>query len=287
MKSAVSSYSFQKLINNGSENQISIIKKAKELGFEAIEFTELTPHDNSTKIDYAAMIKAECEKHGIAVACYSVGADMLGKDINSEVERIKGEVDIAAALGAPVMRHDTAFTFPQSTRKYRGFTNILPLFADACRKITEYAETRNVRTCVENHGQFCQDSDRMELLVNTVAHENFGLLVDVGNFVCVDEDPQKAVGKCAPYAFHVHLKDFVRKEDIGFTYDDGFFRSRGGAFIMGTVIGHGVVPLISCVRALKCAGYDGYLTLEFEGAEDTEYALSAGAQVIKRLTQLD
>ena len=64
---------------------------------------------------------------------------------------------------------------------------------------------------VENHGFFCQDSDRVELLVNKVAHKNFGLLVDMGNFLCVDEDPAVAVGRCAPYAFNVHVKDFIKK----------------------------------------------------------------------------
>lgn len=132
MKTAISSYSFSALMKNGEENQLSIIKRVKALGLDAIDFTELTPHDGSTKTEYAKKLKAECEKYGIEIACYAVGADMLGRDIDEEIERLKGEVDIAEALGAPVMRHDTAFAFPENSRKYKGFVNVLPIFADAC-----------------------------------------------------------------------------------------------------------------------------------------------------------
>ena len=41
MKIGVSSYSFQQLINAGAESQLSIMKKAKEMGFDAIEFIDI------------------------------------------------------------------------------------------------------------------------------------------------------------------------------------------------------------------------------------------------------
>lgn len=283
MKTAISSYSFSALMG---ENQISVIKKAKELGFDAIEFTTLAPHDNSSQAEYAKSIRDEAERYGIEISCYSVSADMLGGNIDQVIKELKKQVDIAELLGTRLMRHDTAFAFPDGTRKYQGFKNVLPIFADACREVTQYAAEKGIRTCTENHGQFCQDSDRVELLVNTVANENFGLLVDTGNFLCADENPVEAVGRCAPYAFNVHIKDFLVKPCTGFEPGGGFFRSRGGAYLRGTVAGHGAVPLVQCVSALKLAGYDGFLTLEFEGKEEIEYALKAGFEYIKRLARI-
>lgn len=287
MKTAISSYSFSALMGENRENQLSVIQKAKELGFDAIEFTTLEPHDHSSRREYAERLRAEAERCGIEISCYSVGADMLGGRIDEVMDSLKEQVDVAALLGAGLMRHDTAFAFPNGTRNYQGFQNVLPVFADACRQVTEYAAGKGIRTCVENHGQFCQDSDRVELLVNTVAHANFGLLVDTGNFLCVDENPVTAVGRCAPYAFNVHIKDFLVKPCTGFAPGGGFFRSRGGAYLRGTVAGHGAVPLVQCVSALKLAGYDGFLTLEFEGKEEIHYALKAGAEFVKRLTKLE
>jgi len=285
MKTSVSSYSFQGLINKGSETQFSVIKRAKELGFDAIEFITLSPHDGSDKQTYAKLLKEEADRNGIAISCYSVGADMLGQDKQAVIEELKAEIDVAALLGTDLVRHDIGFAFPAGTRGYQGYSNCLPKFADICRAVTEYAATKGIRTCTENHGYFSQDSLRVEQLVNTVAHGNFGLLVDTGNFLCVDEDPITAVGRCAPYAFNVHIKDFLLKSGQEGLIPQGFFPTRGGNFLRGTVAGHGIVPLVSCVRALKQAGYDGYLTLEFEGAEEIEFALSAGADCVKQLVR--
>ena len=41
---------------------------------------------------------------------------------------------------------------------------------------------------------------------------NYGWLVDMGNFLCADDLPVHAVPIAAPYAFHVHVKDFLYKQ---------------------------------------------------------------------------
>ena len=40
------------------------------------------------------------------------------------------------------------------------------------------------QTMIENHGYFCQDSDRVERIITGVSHKNFGALIDIGNFLC-------------------------------------------------------------------------------------------------------
>jgi len=262
------------------ENQLTVIKKARELGFDAIEFTDLTPPENVSQKDFALSLKKEAEENGIEISCYSVGANMLAEDLGAEVERVKAQVDVAEALGVKLFRHDASFSFPGT---YKGFINVVDVIADGCRRITEYAATKGIRTMIENHGFFCQDSDRAELLVNTVAHENFGLLVDMGNFLCVDEDPTLAVSRTAQYAFNVHAKDFIFKNGAEGIPGDGFIQTRAGNFIRGTVVGHGIVPIRQCVRILKNRGYDGYLTLEFEGPERIDYALSQGAKLLNSI----
>jgi len=286
MKTSISSYSFNYLMKNSGETQLSVISKAKELGFDAIEFTDLCPPENISINEYAKMLKAEADKQGIEISCYSVSADLLSGsdgDLEKEIEKIKEKVDIAEVLGVKLMRHDATFSFLKNERGYKGFVNVIDRLAEGCRKITEYAKSKGIRTMVENHGLFCQDSDRVEMLVNKVANENFGLLVDVGNFLCVDENPATAVGRCAPYAFNVHIKDFIFKSGVDDFPRDVFLQTRSGNFIRGTVIGHGVVPIKQCVSILKRIGYDGYLTLEFEGFEEINFALTQGFKYIKSL----
>ena len=289
MKTSVSSYSFSYLMQNEGKTQLSVIKKAKEIGFDAIEFTDLCPPEGVDIKDFAMQIREEAENVGIEISCYSVGADLLSGsngNLDEEIEKIKEKVDIAEILGVKLMRHDATFSFLNNDRGYNGFINVVDRLAEGCRRITEYAETKGIKTMVENHGFFCQDSDRVELLVNKVAHRNFGLLVDMGNFMCADEDPALAVSRCAPYAFNVHVKDFVLKSGKEENPGEGFLQTRAGNYIRGTIAGHGVVPIRQCVKALKRIGYNGFITLEFEGMERLDIALKYGCDYLKRLCNI-
>lgn len=287
MKTAISSYCFAHAMRTQGETQLSVMAKAKEYGFDAIEFTDLTPPEGVTQEEYALQLRAEADKLGLEISGYSVGADLLvgsNGNLDAEVERLQKQVDIAVLLGTKLMRHDVSSgKFPAGSN-YRGFADALDKLADGCRRVTEYAASKGIRTAVENHGFFAQDSDRVERLVLAVGNKNFGLQVDMGNFLCADESPVTAVSRCAPYAFNVHAKDFLLKPGTE-EMPEGFFRTRGGNYLRGTVIGHGVVPVRQCVETVKRTGYDGYLTLEFEGTERLDFALPAAARLLRKLCE--
>jgi len=128
-----------------------------------------------------------------------------------------------------------------------------------------------------------QDSERLEALVRAVGHENYGWLVDIGNFLCADELPLHALPIAAPYAFHIHAKDFLLKSADADDPGAGWFRSRHGTFLRGTVVGHGVVPVRKCFEILKEHGYGGTVSLEFEGMEDNLPALEAGLAFLRKV----
>lgn len=284
MKFAVSSYSFERLIKKGELTQLSCIKKAKELGFDAIEFVDILPHDGSEREQYALKLREECREVGLEISNYTFGADFLlgsGGDTAYEVMRVCREIDMAEVLGAKSVRHDATRGYPKKSPEYKCFDNVLPILAEACRAVTQYAEQKGIRTMVENHGFFCQDSERVEKLVDMVNHKNFGLLCDMGNFLCVDEAPEKAFGRVMPYAFYVHAKDFLFKNGNGINPGGGFFRTRGGNYIRGTIIGHGAVSVKQCLDIAKSCGYDGTVAIEFEGLEENITALEIGLSNLK------
>ncbi len=285
MKIGVSSYSFIRLVKSGQLKQIDVVHKAKEMGFDVIEFIPFELEEGESAKDFAASVREECERVGIEIGSYTVGADFIngsGGDLEAEIERVKGEVDIANILGAKTMRHDATIGFPSEYRGPRDFDAALPRLVEGCRAITEYAEQFGIKTMIENHGFFCQDSDRVEKLVNQVNHPNFGLLLDMGNFMCVDESPEKAVGKLMPYAFYVHAKDFHFKDGMQPDPGAGWFRSRGGNYLRGAIIGHGDVPVYQCLKIMKDAGYDGILSIEFEGMEDPLVAIKIGLDNLRK-----
>lgn len=285
MKLGVSSYSFSQLVKKGAMSQLDIIPKTKEMGFDVIEFSTLSLPAGETPLSFAPRLREACDKAGLPIANYTIGADFLngsGGDWKAEAERLKDEVRVAKILGAPGMRHDATRGFLPGHVGPRGFDDALPVLVKGCRAVTEFAADLGIRTMVENHGFFCQDSDRVEKLANGVNHPNFGLLVDMGNFLCADDEPSKALGRVMPYAFHVHAKDFHVKPGDGPNPGGGWFRSRAGQFLRGAIIGHGNVPISQCVGIMKRAGYDGVLSIEFEGLEDPIKGIALGLENLKR-----
>ena len=280
MKIGVSSYSFSQYINAGKMTQYDCVARAKEMGFSGIEFTDLQADGIEARLELAKKISEEAKRVGIEIIAYTVGANLYKEtetESNEEIERLKGQLEVAKALGAPLMRHDVCYQLGKSGNS-RSFDLMLPTIAKNARALTEYAETLGIRTCTENHGYIAQDSDRVERLFNAVAHDNYGILIDVGNFICVDEDPRLAVSRLVPYAIHVHAKDF----DVGPTKEGNRKNSsRGCNFWCGTAIGDGVIPVKKCLEILKRAGYDGYVSVEYEGEEDCIEGIAKGLNNLK------
>lgn len=289
MKIGVSSYSYSRLVSNGTMKQIDVIQAAKDAGFDVIEFSTINVPEGKTLPEFAAELRAESDRVGIPIANYTIGADFIGGsngNLDAEIERVKGEVDVAAILGAPGMRHDITYSLKNDDPSLRTFEAALPRLAAGTRAVTEYAASKGIRTMTENHGFISQDSLRVEKLVSAVAHPNFGVLIDFGNFFCADEDSAIAVGRLAPFAFHAHAKDFHFKPGEGFNPGEGYFMSRAGNFIRGAIIGHGNVPLLQSIRALKRTGYDGVLSVEFEGMEDPLQGIRIGGENLRKLVAL-
>ena len=281
MKIGVSSYSFAQYMSESKANYFQICDLAKEMGFDAIEFIDLKldvqPADSLEAL--AKDIRAYCEKLNLPIAAYTVGADFLNRE--NEVERIKGQVDIARILGAPVMRHDAFWSMPAGMTWRQAVEKIAPLI----REVTEYAAQKGIRTCTENHGLILQDAERVETLIRTVNHPNYGWLVDMGNFLCADDNPLRAVPIAAPYAFHAHVKDFIFKSFADDDPGDGWIHTRNGNYIRGTVAGHGVVPIRKCLSILKENGYQGVVSYEFEGAEQNLPALRNALKFIRKAAE--
>lgn len=278
MKLSVTSYSFQADLREGKMQQADCVEQAAAMGFDAVEFTDIDGNNYDEQCENARRIRARADACGIPVCAYAIGADLCRETEEgrqAEIERLCRQVDVAAILGAPLMRHDVMGRLtPRGIG--RSFDLALPYTSAAARAVTEYAATRGIRTCTENHGFIAQDSDRLERFFNAVAHNNFGLLVDIGNFLCVDEEPRHAVSRLAPYAIHAHLKDFTPCQCGGFL-------TRGARRIRGAVLGEGIVPVSDCIAILQRAGYDGYMTLEYEGAEPPATGIARGLELAQSL----
>ena len=282
MKIGVNTYSFAQYIKSGKLDQISVIGKAAEMGFEAIEYSGLPGDSMEERKALARQVKAEADRVGIEISAFLSSAGLLrnsAEEQQAEVERLKGELDIAAILGVKLFRHDVVFKLPL----HRSFESVVEAVVPAIRQIADYGQALGIKTMIENHGYTFQDYDRIEYLYHAVNHPNFGLLIDIGNFLCADQDNVNAVSRLAHLACHVHLKDFSIINYYSEPPKDKCFRTRALNYLRGTAVGYGDARAAQCLSILKNAGYDGYADIEFEGPEDCIEELYKGLEFYKNL----
>ena len=63
------------------------------------------------------------------------------------------------------MRHDATRGFDKNIHPQKGFPDAMPIVIKVVVRLPEYAKTKGIRTMVENHGYFIQDSLRLEDIV--------------------------------------------------------------------------------------------------------------------------
>lgn len=281
MKYGVSSYSFDSFLRHSHCDYLEICDIAHKIGFDGIEFIELDKSDwhlTENPMACAEKIREHCDKLGLEIPAYTVSANLMN-DTDREIERLFGCVDVAQKLGASVLRHDVCWSLPKEP--LYTWRNAIEKVAPAVAQVSRYAKQKGIRTCSENHGFIFQAPERMEALILAVGEENYGWLCDIGNFLCADVDPVKAVAVAAPYTMHVHVKDFLLKNGQ-LPCPPGFFDTLGGNHLRGTIVGHGVVPVRQCLSILKKSGYDGWISLEFEGPEASPDAIQTGFSFLKQ-----
>ena len=283
MELAISTYSLARWRRENKKTLEQSLDWIAGAGVTAVEFAGLDDKPATNPLRRAAALRRRCEKLGLKIAGYCVGAELLvpPEAQAKAVEQLERHVDIAVALGAPSMRHDITRGPVKSNGKTPTLAQVIKRVVDAILQVTDYAEARGVLTSLENHGFYMQPSRTVERLILAVDHPNFGVTLDMGNFLCVNENPVEAVRRLAKYAVMAHAKDFhVRpRKSMPST---GWFATPTPIALRGAIVGHGVIDIPAQLRALKRAGYDGFLSLEFEGIEEPTAALRLGIDYLRQ-----
>ncbi|WP_410771153.1 sugar phosphate isomerase/epimerase family protein [Fontibacillus sp. BL9] len=282
MKLGISSYSLYQAMDQGRMNIAEVIDWAAGIGASHIEIVPGLGFDFDSDPGLEEQIVNKAKAAGIEISNYAIGANFItdtDEDYEAEIARVIGEVDRVHRLGAKLMRHDVASREDTSILR---FNEDLDKIAAACRRIAEHAAQYGITTSVENHGYYVQASDRVQALLHAVDRPNYKTTLDVGNFVCVDENPVTAVKSNLKYASMVHIKDFYIRPSYR-NPGEGWFRSSGGNYLRGAIAGHGDIDLPEIIRAIKSSGYDGFLSIEYEGMEDCLTGTKIAFDNVKRI----
>lgn len=286
MKVGLSSYSLAQALSDG---RLTILEAIDWVAEQGGAHMEIVPHGFSVVENpgLAAEIKERAAEKGVELSAYCMSANFIQDSeeaFYAEVERIKAHVDIVNYMGIKMMRHDlTAFSMKPEEISIHYFEEHLKEMVLGSKIIADHAKQYGITTTIENHGFNVQASDRVQRVLRGVNRGNFKTILDIGNFLCVDEDPLVGVRKNLPYAATVHFKDFYVRPFYEKPGEGPWIQTANGNYLRGAIVGHGDLPIREIIRLLKTEGYDGYLVVEFEGMEDCFEGSRIGMNNVKRL----
>ena len=285
MKLGASTYSLRTAIQAGDLDVWGVLDWLAENEADHVEIVPLANLGFTVTPAVAEALATKARAVGLEVSCYTFGASFIDKtpaEYEAELQRVRGEIDNAARLGTRLVRHDVA-SRPADQATDERFEQDLPLLVEACRQLADYARQYGLTTMIENHGFYVQGARRVLRLQQEVARDNFRLLVDTGNFYPFEYDNTlNAIAQCAPQAGMVHIKDHLIRTSPPESLDNWREREHG-IYTQATIAAEGNIGLAAALRSLQAAGYDGYLSLEYEGPDEARYANRKGLDNLRRL----
>jgi len=297
MKFGISIYSIsRKIIKGETTPQEAVGWLADKSGGAGAEVIEIVPFgiDLIDNPGLAGELSKIARDNGSEINNYSLNANFLqiGQDeYADEVARVWRHIDAAAELGVATMRIDSSsYRRKPEDNTIENFIADLPGIVICYDALCAYARQYNITLLLENHGFHINGSDRVGAVLSQVKSENFALQLDVGNFLCVDENPEVAAKRLIGKSMTLHMKDFyVRDEDSDpgdatqFDCSGSWFRSQHGSFLRGSILGQGDMNMPKIAKLIKESGFDGCVYLEYEGMEDCYYGTKVGFDNMKKL----
>lgn len=256
---------------------------ARELGFSAVE---ALPCGALSTEAQARELKTALDNEGLVMSCFSIGINLFGENAQQSEEKLYHIVDLAHILGAPYVHHTLAAGI--STRKFGtpGFDEIFDEVVERAGRVSDYAAQAGIRTIYEDQGYFFNGADNFDRFLTALNRENTGVCADFGNSFYVGENPEHFIGRNTHRIYNVHFKDYLRKSGNEPDPGEGWHQSRDGDFLRETVVGHGIVNIVSCLRLLVQSGYDGYYASEFSGPEPFEWGTKCGLKNMEYYMEL-
>jgi sugar phosphate isomerase/epimerase len=208
LKTGLNAFSFNKALTDGSMTVFDLLQFCADTGFEGVDITGyyLKGYPAVPGDDYLFNVKRMAFDLGLEISGTGVRNDFTIADKNKraeEVELVKKWIEVAAKLGAPVIR------IFAGNQKNEGV---------AAAKVTEWM-LEDIRTCVEcgrqhgviiglqNHNDFIQTADQVVSMIDAVNSEWLGLILDTGSYRV--HDPYEEIAKSASYAVNWQIKENV------------------------------------------------------------------------------
>lgn len=247
LKISLNAYSFSKALNDHIKGRgpgmtlFDMLDYCAEQDFDAVDPTGyFFPGYPAVPTDeYINNFKRRAFQLGLDISGTGIRNDFCNPDKAArakDVRHIKEWIEVAAKLGAPVIR---VFATNQKSGKPEGYTwdEVAQWMANDIRECVEHGEKYGVLVGIQNHTYFLKTTDQMIKLLQMVDSEWCGLIVDTGCFL--SEDPYAEIAQVLPYAVNFQIKEKLYGKESDVETD-----------------------LVKLFQVIQESGYRGYIPIE-------------------------
>lgn len=267
---SLAEWSLHRTLRKGDLDNLDFPATAKnDFGIHAVEYVNQFFKDKAEDTKYLSELKKRCSDLDVTSVLIMIdGEGNLGdldkKKRKQAVENHYKWIDAAKFLGCHSIRVNAAGN--------GSYEDVQKAAIDGLGLLSEYGQKEGIGVVVENHGGFSSNGDWLAGVMKEVNNPYCGTLPDFGNFcikakyenrqrICLDEfDKYKGMDLLMPYAKGVSAKSLV-------------FDAEGN---------ESNIDYLKIMKMVKDAGYTGYVGIEYEGSELSEYD---GIKATKKLLE--
>ena len=256
----------------------TVIEKSAAIGVGGVDILhrqmdleEKAPLDAAGRA-YCNRLKRLAFTHGIDLICLSTHQNFVSPKpevIGENVEHTNKCVELAYQLGVPCIRINTGRWNTVDFDTLMANRGIEPILSghteeegfkwciDGIQRCLSKAQECGVILALENHWGLARTPEGLLRIVNAINSPWLGVLMDTGNFL---ENPYDKLEQIAPKTVFVQAKTYY-----------------GGGEWYALDLDYGRIAKI-----LAGAGYNGYVSLEFEGKENPDVAVPKSIEMLRK-----
>lgn len=258
----------------GDTSLETCLRETRQAGYTGTEMGGKFPRDRQALTTVLA-------EHDLKHASGWYSGTLLGNTVEDELEKIKPQLELFAALSAPVIVYGETWQTVQN-RQEQPLKNkpILadedfPAYGERLTAVAEFCQSQGVPLAFHHHMGTGVETERELDLTMANSGDAVGLLLDTGHMVFAGGDILRVIENYGDRIVHFHAKDV--REDILKAVDrnsDSFLDCvLRGVF---TVPGDGMIDYVKIMQALANRKYQGWVIVEAEQdptkADPYEYA---------------
>lgn len=203
---SLNAYSFNDMLMKKKISKAELLDFCAANGFSAVDMTgyyfstyPATPTDKEI-----FEFKRKAHELGIEISGTGVRNEFSYTDdasLDKEVDLVKRWIEVAAKMGAPVLRIFTAKKYSEGVERKR----IGDRIRKALSQCLPVAAAHGVILGIQNHNDFLRTADECHEMIHPFNSLWLGLVVDTGNFIA--PDPYEEIKRSLPLAVNWQVKE--------------------------------------------------------------------------------